>query len=231
VRELAADGLLVNMAGRITSTLQAALDGLTTPVVWVNSRQDFDAVHPDDLLAGRMATEHLLKMGHRHIAYLDTAPGDDGEVHYSRRDRLQGYRKAMRAKRLKTRSAQLPPMPDTIEDVRFDERVDKAAQFLAAESPPTAIVAYGLDSALPILQAAERLGLRVPRDLSLVMCADDINRHIGRPVTTVVSSMPQVGSQAVQMLLQKIGQPERSIPSVAIAPWFFEGATCCAPPA
>jgi LacI family transcriptional regulator len=132
--------------------------------------------------------------------------------------------------RLETRLAQLPAMPATIEDVRLDERVDVAAQFLTAESRPTAIVAYGLESALPILQAAERLGLNVPRDLSLVMCSDDINRHIGRPVTTVVSSMPQVGSQSVRMLLQKIEQPERSIASVAIAPWFFEGATC-APPA
>jgi LacI family transcriptional regulator len=230
VRELAADGLLVNMGGRITETLQVALEGLNTPVVWINRRQEYDAVHPDDILAGRMATEHLLKMGHRRIAYLDTTWPENGEVHYSRRDRVQGYREAMQAKRLEMRLAQLPAMPATIEDVRLDERVDMAAQFLAAQSRATAIVTYGLESALPILQAAERLGLNVPRNLSLVMCADDINRHIGRPVTTVVSSMPQVGSQSVQMLLQRIEEPERSIPSVAIAPWFFEGATC-APPA
>jgi LacI family transcriptional regulator len=230
VRELAADGLLINMAGRITETLQSALEGLNTPVVWINTQQEYDAVHPDDILAGHMATEHLLKMGHRRITYLDTAWPENDEVHYSRHDRLQGYREAMKTERLEAHSVHLPIMPATIEDVKSDERVDIAAQFLAAESRPTAIVAYALDSALPVLQAAERLGLRVPRDVSLVMCNDDINRHIGRPVTTVVSSMTQMGSQSVRMLLQKIEQPQRNIPSVAIKPWLFEGATC-APPA
>jgi LacI family transcriptional regulator len=229
VRELAADGLLVNMAGRITSTLHEALEGLNTPVLWINSRQEYDAVYPDDILAGRMATKHLLGMGHQRVAYFDTAFAQDREPHYSRHDRLQGYREAMQTKRLQTRSVQLPVMPDTIEDMQFDERVDVAAQFLAAESRPTAIVAYGLDSALPVLQAAERLGLKVPRDLSLVMCADDINRHIGRPVTTVVTSMKEVGKQSVQMLLRKIEQAEEPMASRAIEPWFFDGATCAPP--
>jgi DNA-binding LacI/PurR family transcriptional regulator len=55
VREVAADGLLINMLSAIPPRLLEALQTLSTPAIWINNKQPFDASHPDDLMAGRMA--------------------------------------------------------------------------------------------------------------------------------------------------------------------------------
>jgi DNA-binding LacI/PurR family transcriptional regulator len=60
VREVAADGLLINMMTKIPPRLLETLHSLNTPAVWINKRQPNDAVHPDDLYAGRWATEHFI---------------------------------------------------------------------------------------------------------------------------------------------------------------------------
>jgi DNA-binding LacI/PurR family transcriptional regulator len=90
---------------------------------------------------------------------------------------------------------------------------------------PTAIVAYSDTVAIPLLQVAAELGLKLPRDLSVVMIGDGPSRLIGRPVTTVCTNMTLVGQEAVRMLLQKIASPLQSLPSRAIKPWFFDGNT------
>lgn len=225
VRELAADGLLINMVRPIPPRLLETLQTLNTPAIWINNKQRFDAVHPDDLVAGRMATEHLLNFGHQRIAFVASGAFNDAETHYSVRDRRLGYEKAMRTANLSPQVLDFPGMPTEMEEFRADQRVAKAMEILAARNRPTAIIAYGLDIALPILQAAPQLNLRLPQDLSLVMFYEEPNRHIGRPVTTICISIQKVACEAVRMLMQKIETPGKPLKSRAIAPWIFEGNT------
>lgn len=224
VRELAADGLLINMLGEIPASFLGTLQALNTPAIWINNKQKFDAVHPDDVRAGRMATEHLLHLGHKKIAFLVGGALEGG--HYSVADRRRGYEKTMQAAGLEPKLAALPAMPATWEEFRADGRIEAACRFLQQPKRPTAIVAYGLHVALPMLQAAAQVGLRVPQDLSLVMFAEEPNGHIGRPVTTVCSNIGDVAREAVQMLVRKIEQPAETLKAQTVPPWLFEGDTC-----
>jgi len=229
VRELAADGLLVNVLGEVTAPFEAALRELNTPAVWVNTDRPFDCVHPDDRGGARRVTEHLLKLGHRHIAFVQPARRAGEESHYSIHDRRAGYEETMRVSRLKPLVFELPPQPTTRAEILADRRERLAAELLSRPQPPTAIVAYEMEVAMPVYHAALRLGLRVPGDLSLAMFHGDLNRHIGVPVTTAHTHMWQVGREAVQMLMEKIEHPGTPLPSRAVPIDLFEGATCGPP--
>jgi LacI family transcriptional regulator len=225
VREVAADGLLINMMTQIPVPLLEALHSLNTPAIWINKRQPFDAVHPDDLHAGRWATEHLVGKGHKRIVFMASYDMQRTDLHYSVYDRRKGYEDVMQEAGLEPQILSLPQTPNTLEEMRADQRLEHMIKILSADSRPTAVVAYTQNVVLPLLQAAAHLGLQLPRDLSVVMFNDGPNRDIGRPVTTVCQRMSEVGHEAVKMLLRKIEEPLQPQPSLALSPWFFQGNT------
>jgi len=225
VREVAADGLLINMMTQIPAPLLETLHSLNAPAVWVNKKQPEDAVHPDDIHAGRWATEHLIGLGHKRIAFMVSYDMQRTDLHYSVYDRRQSYADVMQKAGLEPQILSLPATPHTLEEIRADQRLQYMIEILSDDSRPTAVVAYTHNIVLPLLQAAAHLGLLLPRDLSVVMFSDGPNRDIGRPVTTVCQRMSEVGHEAVKMLLRKIEDPAQPQPSRALAPWFFQGDT------
>jgi len=103
------------------------------PSIWVNVKRAEDAVHPDDLTAGRLATELLLSHGHRRVAFLDITDPWAPELgrHYSLADRQRGYERAMRAAKAK------PSVSGLVAKIRLgrdvgneDERVAVLSQWL-----------------------------------------------------------------------------------------------------
>jgi LacI family transcriptional regulator len=229
VREVAADGLLINMIGGIQDHLLQTLQTLNTPAIWINNKRSEDAVYPDDLHAGRWAAEHLVSQGHRHVAFLNHGKLD-GDVHYSVLDRRQGYEDVMHEAGLVPRSIAVPGALHTLEEIHADERLPFLRNLLSSPNRPTAVVAYSDMVAIPLLQVAAELGLQLPRDLSLVMIADGPSVLIGRPVTAVCSNMASVGHEAVRLLLQKIETPSQPLVSYEVSPWFFGGDTTGPPP-
>jgi LacI family transcriptional regulator len=229
MRDLAADGLLINVINEVPSNFEEALGRLSTPAVWINTDRPFDCVHPDDLGAAQSITKHLLKQGHRHIVYARSALFEGRVVHYSESDRYQGYEKTMRTARLKPIVWEIPTEPSTREAMMHDARTEAALQLLSNPQRPSAIIAYEVASAMPFYHAALRLGLRVPGDLSLAAFHGELNGQIAVPLTTMHLHMWQVGAEAVQMLMQKIEQPQTPVPARAVPTDFFEGGTCAPP--
>jgi DNA-binding LacI/PurR family transcriptional regulator len=88
-----------------------------------------------------------------------------------------------------------------------DRRVEEAIALLQTPERPTALIAYEMDTALPILFAARTLGLRVPGDLSLLMFHDSFNPVIGVSITTMMLNTKSVGTEAVAMLEEKMLRP------------------------
>jgi LacI family transcriptional regulator len=111
-----------------------------------------------------------------------------------------------------------------------DRRVEEAIALLKTPDRPTALIAYEMDTALPILFAARTLGLRVPGDLSLLMFHDSFNPYIGVFITTMMLNTARLGTEAVEMLEEKIQHPDVALPPRAVEESLFEGATC-GPPA
>ncbi|HEX9995776.1 MAG TPA: LacI family DNA-binding transcriptional regulator, partial [Abditibacterium sp.] len=219
LREWSVDGLLINYITGIPDRMIELIGRYQIPSVWLNAKLENDCVYPDDFEAAQRACEYLLGMGHRRIAYVDYWSSD----HYSAADRRDGYLRAMRSARLK---------PHLIGNARAAEQsqwLDLSCEWLRSSDRPTAVIAYEADRAMPVLCAALKLGLEVPRDLSILTFHESDVVTAGVRLTTMEIPLVQTGALAVEMVNEKICNPHVSLPARAIAANLLEG-TSCAPP-
>ena len=128
------------------------------------------------------------------------------------------------------RSARLKPQLIRNErEVPENQWLDLSCEWLRSPDHPTAVITYEADRALPVFCAALKLGLDVPRDLSILSFHDRGVGTVGMPLTTMEIPMVQCGEVAVEMLNEKIRNPSLSLPALAIKANLLEG-TNCAPP-
>ncbi len=168
-----------------------------------------DVVLNDNAGGARAATEHLLGLGHRRIAYV-TARKCVSTV----RDRLAGYREALAAAGLPTDDRRLVRAEMTMEAAAAG-----AAALLALPERPTAILAYNDLMAVGVLSALTETGLRVPADVALVGY-DDIAYapYLRVPLTTVRQQTHRMAETAAQLLLDRFGGAETPPRRVILAP-------------
>lgn len=160
-----------------------------------------NTVDSDNRTGARLATEHLLALGHRRIAMLGGR--EDLE---SARMREKGWREALAA-------AGITPDPALVRTVGY--RADLAAQAarellaLPAHQRPTAIFSANDRSALPVLEVAAELGVRVPDELSVIGYDDIPEAAAGRPpLTTIAQPLHEMGAAALRMLLDLLAGAE-----------------------
>ncbi|MEZ3161947.1 LacI family DNA-binding transcriptional regulator [Microbacterium sp. BWT-B31] len=117
----------------------------------------------DDVAMARLATSHLLALGHRDIAHIGASPEFDIDFHIPTR-RRQGFEQAMA-------DAGVPAHPALFEPADFTiEGGFRAAQRLLGRpgARPTAIFVASDEMAIGAILAARELGIRVPDDLSVI---------------------------------------------------------------
>ncbi len=151
----------------------------------------------DDVLGGRIATEHLLRLGHRRIGFVgDDAPGDPAEDlgFVSSARRLTGYRQALAAADVRYDPALVRRGPH---DAASAARL--AADLLALSDRPSAIFAASDSQALGVLTAARAAGLRVPGELSLVGF-DDVEAAALLGLSTVRQPLERTGAEGARRL-------------------------------
>jgi LacI family transcriptional regulator len=189
-----ADGALV-LSLRPNADQARRLRDSRLPVVMVDADvPGFPAFVVDDVAGGRLAARHLLDLGHRRIAYLgDTV--DPAFRFISSARRQQG----LVAEMTKV-GADLPP--DRFGAGIHDSAValGVAMRLLQSEPPPTAVFAHSDTQALAVLEAANRLGLRVPDEVS-VIGYDDIELAGYAGLTTVRQPLFESGRLGAQRLL------------------------------
>lgn len=228
MRDLSADGALINRHVGYSPHLLEQIHRLRIPAVFLNVRQEFDCIHPDEVMGGRTAVEFLLRLGHERIAFVES------EVpipHFSVFDRREGYEQAMAAAGRQPRAYVLPQGWKADGPGRHpDRRVESARALLEGKDRPTAVLAYELTEAMAVVHAAHLLGLRVPRDLSVILFHNRLDDSYFVPFQTVSNVMEEVGRQAIGMLLEKMEGPERPLPTRAIPVRMLDGATCAPPP-
>lgn len=226
LRILSVDGLLINYNAGFPERLIDLVRRYRIPSVWINAKPGTDCFYPDDVTASRVATEYLLELGHREIAFVDYSYGYRNEtpVHYSDYDRCFGYAQAMQ-------SAGLAPWEIRAEtSLPMQNRYEFSLQWLALPKRPSAVIVYTSANALPIALAARTLGLQIPRDLSMITFNDHVTDELGMLVDTMVLPEAQMGRQAVHCLLEKVEDPNKVFPATAVALDFQKGWTT-APPA
>jgi LacI family transcriptional regulator len=207
LREWMADGLLLNYTDNIPQSLTELIERYSLPSVWINTKRDVDSIYPDDLAAGERATQMLIEVGHRRIAYIHSGLADGiEEHHYSVKDRREGYLIAMRR-------AGLEPL--MLHGPRTDKSLaQELRELFASPQRPTGIVLYALAPNLAITAAS--VGLSIPRDLSIVCCAGARALDMGAKVPLLQVPERAMGEAAVEMLIKRIQAPDRHFPSQAL---------------
>lgn len=161
------------------------------------------AVSIDDEAAGRIATEHVLGLGHSAVAFL--GGDDDGrQTSFGDQHRLAGYRSAMRDAGLAASALHVPS------DVSMPGGYGAAVELLGdRRTRPTAIVGVCDEVAVGAIIAARRLGIRVPERLSVVGI-DDHEYAAMFSLTTIQQKPHQQGRAAVQLLMWQLDDPDAS---------------------
>jgi LacI family transcriptional regulator len=227
MRELSVDGVLINRHVGISAPFLERIHKLRIPAIFLNVRQEFDCIYPDDVMGGRIATEFLLRLGHERIVYVDTEAEEN--PHHSKQDRYAGYDQMMMAAGKVPRVHLLPRDWRPSGASTLDPRIESARGLLAREDRPSAIIAYEIGEAMAVLHAAHLLGLRVPQDLSIIPFHNRRDDRYFLPFHTVSNVMTEVGIGGVAMLLEKIDNPEDALPAQVVPVILLEGATCMPP--
>jgi LacI family transcriptional regulator len=152
-------------------------------------------VSSTNALGGRVATEHLLALGHRRIGVITGVPDWLASV-----ERLSGYRAAHAA-------AGVLPDPSLVaeSDWSFAGGEAAAAALLERPDPPTSIFAFNDIMAVGVMRAAHAHGLRVPHDLSVVGFDDQEHAKMATPtLTTVRQPLAEMGRMAVSLLIRQL---------------------------
>lgn len=139
------------------------------------------------------ATQHLLELGHRRVRYIGGPPGARCDT-----VRAHGWAAAMTEWGLPADVSAVPRHSYT-----FEHGLRAATDLLAGPDRPTAIFAGSDASATGVLEAARRLGLGVPSDLSVVGFDDTLLAQMSAPpLTTVHQPIADIGRAAVSTVVR-----------------------------
>lgn len=155
------------------------------------------AVNANEFAGGKLATQHLLGLGHRRIAHFIGRPGTA-----TTEPRKQGYLAAMRA-------ASCEVTPDLLIPAGFDEEGGYYAMKQLLEQPrethPTAIFAANDPCARGALNAMAECGIKAPDDFALVGYDDTWYAAMTTPpLTSVRMPILEMGSLATTLLIDLI---------------------------
>ena len=195
------DSALHRLAGeRFPIVLQGSLPGLDVPSVDV-----------DNVAGATAAVEHLVALGYQRIGCVTNAP----PAYTSAAERLDGYRRALRA-------ADLPTDDDLVVAADFDAQSGHRAmaELIARGRPLDAVFVASDVVALGAIAAIRETGRRVPDDVALVGFDDiPIAGFIDPPLTTVRLPAFELGAAAGRALLDRIAGrdvPERTLLSTEL---------------
>jgi LacI family transcriptional regulator len=192
------DGILLTKAGGdFRAPLRQMIREVNIPIVLVMrtySKLTNDAVVSDDYQGAYDAVCHLARTGCRRIGLVS------GPLKVSSAlARWQGFRDALKSKGL--------PLEQNLV-VEGDYRIEsgfRAGHALLSHQPDGIYVANHLMT-IGLLQASEEMGLRCPEDFGLVSFDDYPWLGVFRPkLTTVELPKHQLGSEAAELLIERIG--------------------------
>jgi DNA-binding LacI/PurR family transcriptional regulator len=196
LRSKRVDGVVVT-SSRVGALYQDHLDRLGVPVVLLNSHSAESGPYTFSITVnnrhgGCLATEHLIRLGHRRIAYITGLADHSDDL-----ERLAGYRQALTEARIAFDPALVIPGTGGTEG---GERA--LPKLVAMDESPSAVFCYNDMTAIGLLRAARQADLSIPRDLAVVGF-DDIPfaSYVHPSLTTVAQPKAEMGRQAMQMVL------------------------------
>ena len=212
------DGLII--AARLVIEGEfGSVDDLPCAVIVVNETEIIDDfVALDHAEGARLATQHLIELGHRDIALL---PGEEGMLNARRR--IEGYRKSIQAAKLREQIA-------ISSGYGPDETFDAISTLFEGGKEPTAVLTATLPMAMASLAALRKRGLRTPRDISLISLQNDPSADLLDPaISSVDFPVHELGNTAAKALLEKINGAPTNLPRFLAPSALIERASVVGP--
>jgi len=178
---------------------------------------DKNCIIVDDVEGGMMASEYLIKLGHRRIAHI-TGPLKTR----SALNRLKGYKLALKKYEIEYRGELVGEG-----DFKIKGGYQVMKRFLKLAEPPTAIFAANDLLALGAMQAIQKKNFHVPEDFSVVGFNDiELASFVYPPLTTIRQPMLEMGESAVRMLLRIIEEGEFNQRKIVLKPKLIIRESC-----
>lgn len=202
------DGLI--LTGPRVETRHIVDAAKTTPTVLIgrNIRADtVDTVNNDERVGARLAVEHLVALGHQRIAHIDGGRGAGAD------QRKGGYELAMRAAGFEKH------IETAVGDFTEASGSRAADRLFDQKKPPTAIFAANDLSAVGAVRSIENMGRTVPAEVSIVGYDNSsiaAMQHLS--LTTVNQPREEMGSTAVDLLLERINDERKTAVRYVVRP-------------
>jgi LacI family transcriptional regulator len=209
--------LLRDIDDRLAEVLHAR--GFPTVLMFTRAENpDLWFVDCDNVLGAALATEHLIRLGHRRILHLA------GSMHSGAGlDRRVGYQEALLR-------AGILPDPSWIVEITYTD-ADFAPVLQKFDAPPrqrpTAVFAWSDDVAITMMGLLRARGLNVPGDVAVVgFDSTALCDHVEPPLTSVRQPIYQMADRAFTLLTERIQGQQPAENRVFIAPELVVRRSC-----
>ena len=174
----------------------------------------------DNVTGGKMATRHLIELGHRRIAHL-AGPERSG----AGRERRMGYQQALENAGIAVRPEWIREAPEPTDACLAAG--DLFAPDVSAQDRPTAVFAWSDNVALQMLRLLRERGLRVPQDVALVgFDSTPLCEHTDPPLTSVRQPVYAMASLAMERLALRLRGETPPETQVRFAPELMVRRSC-----
>jgi len=219
LKEKRVDGLILGTA-HVKDRSILELEKKNFPYILVScdiAGLDKNCVIMNDIAGGTIATEYLIKLGHRKIAHI-TGPL---EVR-SAINRLEGYMIALEKNHIKYKEELIVEG-----DFRIAGGYKAMKKLLKLSEMPTAIFAANDLVAMGVMQAIQQKKYHIPKDFCIVGFDDiQLASFVHPPLTTVRQPTLEMGELAVKMLLRIIEKGEFNQKKVILKPELIVRKSC-----
>lgn len=175
-----------------------AIDDLGLPYIVVDNSLEYKyrlSVTADYVAAARIATDHLIELGHTKIAYLG-----DRQLPYFNTHVFEGFRLSMAEKNLAVPLGwilHISPDGDSIGNC-----IDS---LLSSQELPTAIMCCADIYAIQVIRELKKRQIRIPKDMSVIGIDNIlIGEYVSPALSTVEIDTLQMGQKAISLLLESI---------------------------
>ncbi len=220
MRSQQAAGIIVVPTHPKDAKMLSPVQASGTPIVLVDREIvgfEADTVIVDNVHGAQLAVAHLVAQGYRRVAILagpqSLTPGQA---------RLQGYYAALA-------DAAIEPIPELVKmgTFKLDSGYELTRELMESALPPDAIFASNNLMALGCLRALHEKGIRIPDEVALISFddmpwAEDLNP----PLTAITQPSYELGQQALELLLNRMKNPDASYRRVILQPQLIVRKSC-----